>query len=61
MTKKSAQTRPHAQDATNVGRKTSRDAVASPAGQSGVTRTSERIIKATSVKRQRAMKALANR
>ena len=61
MAKKSAQTRPHAQDATNVGHKTSRDAVVSPPGQSGVTRTSERIIKATSVKRQRAMTALANR
>ena len=61
MAKKSAQTRPQAQDATNMDRKTSRDAAALPTGQGGVTRTSERIIKATSVKRQRAMTALANR
>ena len=61
MAKKSAQTPPHAQDATNVGRKTSRDAVVLPTGQGGVTPTSERIIKATSVKRRRAMTALANR
>ena len=61
MAKKSAQTRPHAQDATNVGHKTSRDAAALPSGQGGVTRTSERIIKATSVKRRKAMTALADR